>query len=167
MLKLKNVLVPTDFSSNSVAAMEFACFLAQNKNITLHILYVIESARVNFKVSKIQGKEKFEQSKLLAAEEEMRRFISKISIKDINFLEVIKIGSADEQILKYANESSIDMIIIASHGWTGLSHLITGNVVNKVMRRSEIPIVCIKSNHLAIQEGKGSFKSTFAENWFG
>lgn len=167
MLKLKNILVPTDFSDNSLAALEFACFIAQNNNLILHILYVIESKRYNIKASEVQDKERFLQSKLLAAEEEMRRFISKSSIKNINFLEVLKVGYADEQILKYANESNIDLIIIASHGWTGLSHLITGNVTNKVMRRSEIPIVCIKSNNLIQQKERGHFKSSFAENWFG
>ncbi len=167
MLNFKNILVPTDFSRNSIQALEFAYYLASNNNISLHLLYVLEPSNYSFNLKDMKNKNEIEKSRLKDAEEKMRCFISNISLKGAKIIESICTGKAHEQILGYANNNKIDLIIISSHGWTGLSHLITGNVTNKVMRYSEVPTICIKSNSLVMQKGMNANKSPFAENWIG
>ncbi len=166
MNSFKNILVPTDFSDNSIQALEFACIVARQSNSILHIMHVIEPALQSFRSADGFHQARFDQSRLLDAEEEMRRFLSNISIKDIKIIESINPGKPHEQILQYSYKKNIDLIIIASHGWTGLTHLITGNVANKVMRYSDIPTICIKSNMLMQKENRSN-KSSFAENWVG
>ncbi|HKJ82010.1 MAG TPA: universal stress protein [Ignavibacteriaceae bacterium] len=166
MTNYKNILVPTDFSDNSIQALEFACILGRQSNSTLHVMHVIEPALHSFRSADGFQQERFVQSRQLDAEEEMRRFLSNISIKDIQIIEALNSGKPYEQILQYSHKAKIDLIIIASHGWTGLTHLITGNVANKVMRYSDIPTICIKSNILTEKDNRNR-KSTFAENWVG
>ncbi len=163
----KNILVPTDFSDNSIQALEFACNVARQNKSNLHVMHVIEPAHQNYRSEDDFYQTRYNQSRLLDAEEEMRRFISKISLQGINIVEALHSGKPHEQIIQYSHQENIDLIVIASHGWTGLSHLITGNVANKVMRYADVPTICIKANNLVMQNGTSQFKSTYAENWVG
>lgn len=162
----KNILVPTDFSDNSIQALEFACVLARYSQSVLHVIHIIEPVLQSFRSADGFHQARFEQSRLLDAEEEMRRFLSNISMKDIQIVETLNSGKPHEQILLYTRKTKIDLIVIASHGWTGLTHLITGNVANKVMRYSDIPTICVKANNLMQKEAHYP-KTSFAENWVG
>jgi nucleotide-binding universal stress UspA family protein len=167
MLDYKNILVPTDFSDNSIQALELAQILSKFNNASLHVMYVLEPAHISFGIDESFHKDRHAQSRLLAAEEEMRRFINKTSLKEINIVEIVLLGKPNEQILCYAHQKKIDLIIMASHGWTGLTNLLTGSVTNKVMRYTDIPMICIKANKLVLQKGPDSDKSSCAENWVG
>ncbi|HUX60843.1 MAG TPA: universal stress protein [Ignavibacteriaceae bacterium] len=166
MVEYKNILVPTDFSTNSVQALEFGHMLAKQNNSTLHVLHIIEPVYNQNQILDDFNEKRYEQSRYLDAEEELRRFINKISSQGVDIIEVLTPGKPYEQILYYSRKNNVDLIVIASHGWTGLSHLITGNVANKVFRYSEIPTICVKSNTTLLKE-VSSNRSTFAENWVG
>jgi len=167
MVTLTNILVPTDFSENSTQALEFAHYLAMSSKASLHVLHIVEPIITSGLGRENLIKEKFIHFKLLEAEEELRRFINKISPQGIRIIEALKQGKPHEQILQYSTQNHIDLIVIASHGCTGLSHLITGNVANKVIRFSEVPTICIKTNNLVLQKENSVHKNNFAENWFG
>ncbi|MHB1687194.1 MAG: universal stress protein [Ignavibacteriaceae bacterium] len=166
MVDYKNILVPTDFSANSVEALEFGHLLAKQNKAILHVLHIIEPVYNPNQILDDFNEKRFEQSRYLDAEEELRRFINKVSSQGVDIIEALNSGKPYEQILNYSRKNRIDLIVIASHGWTGLSHLITGNVANKVLRYSEIPTVCVKSNTI-FQKDSVSHRSTFAENWVG
>ena len=167
MLNFKNILVPTDFSENSIQALEFAHFLAKQSNAILHVLHVIEPAYHSEPSNENLNEQNYERTRILDAEEELRRFINKISPQGVDIVEALNPGKPHEQILNYSLHKHIDLIVISSHGWTGLSHLITGNVANKILRYSEIPTICVKSNNLVYQKGSSALRTTFAENWVG
>lgn len=167
MISLKNILVPTDFSENSFPAFEFAHYLAKQCNAVLHVLHVYEPI-ISIKYNDNELLEhKFEKTRYLNAEEELRRFINRISLQGVKIVEAMHAGKPPEQILEYSHSEHIDLVIIASHGWTGLSHLITGNVANKVLRYSQIPTICIKSGKLASIKDIHENSSSYAEYWFG
>ncbi len=167
MVNFTNILVPTDFSENSLQALEFAHYLAKQSKAKLHVLHVVEPSPHSENSQNRFSEERFEKSRLLDAEEDLRRFVNKISPQGITIIEALHPGKAYEQVLNYSRKNRIDLIVISSHGWTGLSHLITGNVTNKIMRYSDIPTICIKSNTLVSQKEIPSVKNTFAENWVG
>ena len=166
MVSFKNILVPTDFSANSLQALEFGHTLAQQKQSILHVLHIIEPVYNQNSLLDNFDEKQFQKSRILDAEEELRRFVNKISCQGVEIIEALHPGIPDEQILRYSKKNDIDLIIIASHGWTGLSHLITGNVANKVLRYSEVPTICIKAN-IPLQKENRSLRNTFAENWVG
>jgi len=167
MLNFKNILVPTDFSENSTHALEFAHYLAKQSNSALHVLHIIEPINRSKPFNDNFTELRFERSRFLEAEEELRRFVNKISLQGVQIIEALDPGKPHEQILSYSRHHKIDLIVIASHGWTGLTNMTTGSVANKILRTSEIPTILVKSNALVMQKGIQNTKSTFAENWVG
>ena len=167
MTNFSNILVPTDFSDNSLQALDFALNMANSSKAVLHIIHVVEPILNTEKYWGRNNKEGFEKTRELNAEEDLRRFINRISPKGIKIIEVLKSGKPHEQVLKYSKDNNIDLIIVASHGWTGFSHMITGNVTDKIFRFSEIPIICVKSNNLVLQNDALTANGDYAENWVG
>lgn len=167
MLNFKNILVPTDFSMNSVQALQFGQYFAKQSRAYLHVLHIMSPLMKRYTDRAGDEFYRSEQSKLLDAEEELRRFINKVSFSSVEVVEAIRTGKPFEQIMSYAKDNQIDLIVIASHGWTGLSHLITGSVADKVLRNSDIPTICVKSNIPLLEKDKAAFRNPFAENWVG
>jgi nucleotide-binding universal stress UspA family protein len=167
MMNFTNILVPTDFSDNSLQALEFAHSLAKFTKATLHVIHIVEPILNTEKYWTRDNKEGFEKTRELNAEEDLRRFINRISPQGVRIIEALKSGRPHEQVLKYSQKNNIDLIVIASHGWTGLSHMITGNVTNKIFRYSEIPTICVKANNLVFQKDALAARGDFAENWVG
>ncbi len=167
MLNFQNILVPTDFSANSVQALQFGQYFAKQSRAYLHVLHIMSPLLQKGRYNETPDIKISEHAKLLEAEEELRRFINKVSCYNVDLVEAIRTGKPFEQIMSYSKDNQIDLIVIATHGWTGLSHLITGSVADKVMRNSDIPTICVKSNITLLEKDKGAFKNPFAENWVG
>ena len=167
MTNFTNILVPTDFSDNSLQALEFAHSLAKYSKAVLHVIHIVEPILNTEKYGSRDNKEGFEKTRELNAEEDLRRFVNRISPQGVHIIEALKSGKPHEQILKYSNKNHMDLIVIASHGWTGLSHMITGSVTNKVFRYTAIPTICFKSNNFVFQKGNLTAKGDFADNWVG
>lgn len=165
MDSFKNILIPTDFSKNSSLAYEFSLNFAKKNFSILHVLHVVEPLFHAFLNESPDDSQNFERDRILNAEEEMERFINKYSNAEIELKRILKKGKAHDEILKYSKSSGIDLIIIATHGWTNLSHLLAGNVTKKVLKFSEVPVICIKTNVYPSSEVLP--QENFAENWVG
>ncbi len=167
MLGINNILVPTDFSDNSVQAFDFGLSLASQNSATLHLLHVVvpdvlESFKLNLETSDDNL-----HSKIMEAEEELRRFIAKIPPCDVKIIESLRVGDPVEQIIEYSKNKNVDMISIASHGWSNFSHLPTGSITNKILSYSEIQVICIKTGKVQPKVSRPRIRSSWAENWVG
>jgi nucleotide-binding universal stress UspA family protein len=162
----KNILTPTDFSRNSADAYEFALNFAKRYSAKLHILHVLEPIMHNNEGSNYHDKINFERDRIFNAEEELERFINKFSNAHVEICRIVLQGNAHEEIIKYAKNENVDLIFIATHGKTNLYHLVAGNVTKKVLRFSETPVVCIKTN-ISTLPSKTGVKENHAENWVG
>jgi universal stress protein A len=164
MNSFKSILVPTDFSRNSSLAYEFSLNFINKTSSALHIIHIVEPMFHNQLSSSI-AQAGFDRDRILEAEEDMERFINTYYNAGIEVHRIIRAGKPHEEILKYAKSSPIDMIIIATHGWTNLSHVLAGNVTKKILQFSEVPVVCIKSN---VYQTPATFQQeSLAENWMG
>jgi len=164
MISFKKILVPTDFSANSLQAYEFVQQFTKTENPEVHILHVVESVSGS---SGIFDENTIDHDRILGAEEDLERFINKISNSDMNIKRAVKIGKPCEQIIKYANGNHVDIIVIASHGWSNLFHLTTGSVTNNVLRYAEVPVICVKTNTGFVKKEAAVNRSILAENWVG
>jgi nucleotide-binding universal stress UspA family protein len=162
MLKLKNILIPIDFSENSINTFYLACSLAKPSNGLLHLLHVIKPNNNSDAV--VEGK--LNRLKIKNAKEELDKFINEIPHPAINITEKIRIGEPEKEILDYACENNVDLIIINSHGWTGKLNEMMGTVANNVFQYSPIPILCLKNFAANPVKDFSIFHST-AENWVG
>ncbi|MFW6129420.1 MAG: universal stress protein [Candidatus Aminicenantaceae bacterium] len=146
MLPINKILWPTDFSEPSYNALKSAVEMAEKFGSTLYLVHVIAPipavagpmGPAGFDVSLYQEELKKSASKKLKQISE-NKVPEKIKIQTI-----IKHGEAATEINRAAKEENIDLIVIATHGETGLGHLIFGSVAEKVVRNASSPVLTIR-----------------------
>ena len=146
-MNIKRILVPYDFSECSSAALEYAGRLAIDSDARLYIVHVDEllDARISA-IPAVDWPGVYESSW-----EKRRRAVNRqlAKIVPLNAPVVYEhhclMGSPADEILAFAERVHIDLIVMGSHGRTGLSRLITGSVAEKVMRGSKCPVLIVKS----------------------
>lgn len=153
MIKVKNVLVPIDFSANSNKAFGVGHCLAKLNDANLHLIHVIDPSYYKLRPKNISDIGFINKIRLENAKEELRKFKLEIPHSDIEIFEVLVEGIPHKEILKYAKQHNIDMIVITSHGWTNLPRMLMGKTANKIMRQSDIQVICIKSNLSVVKDG--------------
>mgnify|MGYP005862450525 CR=1 FL=1 len=144
-MKIKKVLCPTDFSDYSYEALEYAKELVKTYNAKLYVIHVIfEPAEfTGFYVPHISF-DKIKTDIEIGAKKYMDE-LKATKLKDIENVETMIIfGIPDEEIVKYANDKEIDLIVIGSAGKKGLEKFVFGSTAEKVVKKSPCPVMCIK-----------------------
>lgn len=143
MFKIKNILLPTDFSKTSLTASEYAVNLAKQYNAKLHILHVLEKTPPILAIRSLDlSREKIIESIDADAQLRLDECINKIQKnEDLEIISAIRKGIDYEEIIKYSKEKKVDVIVIATHGRTGILHTLLGSVAEKVIRYSKIPVL--------------------------
>jgi nucleotide-binding universal stress UspA family protein len=148
MLPIKNILCPTDFSDPSYEALKIADELAAYFGATLHVVNVVplvpiveapigvESA--SFNVASYQQELEGQAQKSLKSLTEQ-----KIS-KGVNIVTEVLIGNAAGEVMRYAGEKAVDMIVIATHGLSGWRRFISGSTTEQIVRQSSCPVLTIR-----------------------
>lgn len=164
MIQAKNILVPIDFSTSSNQVFELGHCLAKHNGAHLHLIHIIDSAFYKEQRPKISDQEFIHKIRYENAKEEIRKFKYELPHSEVEISEVLIEGIPHKEILSYARKNGIDLIVIASHGWTNLSHLVMGNIAEKIMKQADVPVICVKSN-LSIVKTRVMRKPAFAENY--
>jgi type II secretory ATPase GspE/PulE/Tfp pilus assembly ATPase PilB-like protein/nucleotide-binding universal stress UspA family protein len=125
----KNILVPTDFSTNSVQALHYACDLAREAASTLHLVHV--------------GKNQLDSRAKETALNRIANSIDAESELEIRTLHKVLYGAPPDAIAKYARENEIDLVVMGTQGRTGLAHLAMGSVAEGVLRKAPCPVTVI------------------------
>lgn len=150
MYSIKNILVPTDFSEYSAAAIPFAESLGVQKKATIHMLHVIADVSVGLvsDVAPFAGLGRpagaAPSTREVAMREELNRFVSE-HVDEYTYIEqAIVTGQPEKEILRYVRDHHIDLIIMATHGRTGLAHILIGSIAEKIVRHSPVPVLTVK-----------------------
>jgi universal stress protein A len=141
MLKIRRILCPTDFSDLCAPAVHLAASLARDHAAELTLLHVIhlppasyaEWGVVHSPIAPIRG-ELMDNLKRLAPKDGAVKC----------FFEIVD-GFPGEEIVRIAKEIGADMIVLGTHGRTGLNRLLTGSVAEEVMRRSPCPVLTLRA----------------------
>jgi nucleotide-binding universal stress UspA family protein len=140
MLPIRTVLHPTDFSDSAKPAFELACALARDYRATLVLIHVIPPTRVfapdGIAVPFPVEEEEYEAQTRLAR---LRPLDPDVAV-DHRVLE----GDPTEQILKVAADEKADVIVMGTHGTTGLTRLLVGSVAENVMRKAPCPVLTVR-----------------------
>lgn len=145
MLPVKLVLAPTDFSEVSVETVARARELAEHFGAELLVLHVIppiptlpSDPHYNFEVPAYQE----------ALRENARRQIQEAApdpvASGLKSQTLVSYGDPAKEIVRIAEEQSVDMIVIATHGLTGWQHLVFGSVAEKVVRTAKCPVLTVR-----------------------
>jgi len=145
-MKIKSILLPTDFSDGSLYALSYAVEMAKandSKLYLLHVLYDIASASglyIPHTSVDVMYREMEESAK-----KELERFgwQQREGLKNVEY-SVIR-GLPYEEILKFAKEKNIDLIVIGTHGKTGIDRVIFGSTAQRVVRHSTCPVLTVKA----------------------
>jgi universal stress protein A len=148
MFAPKKILVPTDFSKFSDEALKQAYDIAKQhkaKIYLLHVIEVVQTCSVDYCLDDATVKMLDEKS-LDFSEKMLQKQIKKVlKSKDVEVVSDVKKGTPYEEILKEQQSKKMDLIVIASHGRTGLlSHLI-GSVAEKVARGAKCPVMLVRN----------------------
>jgi universal stress protein A len=145
MLNIKNIIVPTDFSKLSLSAFEYAKDLAETTDATIHLIYVLEKTPPFLAVHSLDISE--DQVLQLMEEEANRQLSDKAQIfreeTNAKIIEIIRKGVDYEEIVNYSKEVGNAMIVIATHGRTGILHTLLGSVAEKVISYAKCPVLVI------------------------
>ena len=143
-MNVKRILFPTDFSHYNDAALEYASTLAAEAGATLYIVHVDE----RYDVSAAMGEAGYVYPLAFDSDDrsEVRDRLSRVvpTISSVRYEHHYLQGSPLVEIVKFANHERIELIVMASHGRTGLSRLVMGSIAEGVMRRAPCPVLVVK-----------------------
>ena len=145
MKKISTVLVAVDFSDSSDNAFQMALSLAESFSARLLVLHVINEPvdLRGFYVPHISF-EKLEEEIQEGAQKMMESFCRQNIHEFENYESLIVPGLPYEQIIGQAEEKSADLIVLGTHGRTGLDHVLFGSTAEKVVRKSKLPVLTVR-----------------------
>ena len=163
------ILYPTDGSSGSDAAAEHVREIASAFDATVHVLYVVDARHVGFGMSgdhhsedgpglsgahivgdepgmigeRLDAKETTE-----ALAEQGREFVDRTAatFEGIDTRSEVVTGNPHTKILEYTDENDIDLVVMGTHGRTGVDRYLLGSVTEKVVRMSDVPVVTVRGD---------------------
>ena len=140
-LEVKRILFPTDFSPYSEKGLPFARSLAKEFNATLVVFHATEVPVV---LPEVMADAAIQLGPQL--EDESRELVQKMcaDITDVKVEGEVRTGFAHREICAYAAESGVDLIVIPTHGRSGLGHVLFGSVAEKVVRVARCPVLTIR-----------------------
>ena len=144
MNEIKKILVPVDFSENSVKILQSAVAFAGRLQATLDVVFVVQSFEdySGFFVPHMPIAQ-FEEEMIQGAEKKMESYIEEnVKRGDVNEAKVLS-GDVAEEIISYAKEQGVDMIIMGTHGYKGLEKVLFGSVAEKVVKTAPCPVLTI------------------------
>ncbi len=143
MYKIRRILITTDFSEYAACALDYALSLADAHDADLHILHVVEHKHTKAKKG---AKQRKASTKTLEenARRKMNKFVAERIEPTVAVRPIVLAGHPASEIVRYARSHSIDVIVIATHGRTGLAHAFLGSIAEKVVRYSPVPVLAVK-----------------------
>ncbi len=147
MLSFKKILCPVDFSDLSLNAMRVALELASQHQAELHLLYVFagyDAIALNPETAMIPMPRWLTDLRKIAQEKLAALPGADFKQSGPAIVRAMSDGTPIYEILQYAQHQNIDLIVISTHGRTGLKHLVIGSVAENIVRSSSCPVLTIR-----------------------
>ena len=144
-VRVRRIVCAVDFSEFSDYALTYATEFANVFGAELHLIHVLELpfmptyAMAGLPELSVPTDQLEEQ-----ARQHMDELTKKTQAEHANVTGVVRIGSAFLEIIRYAQELSADLVVVGTHGRTGLTHMIIGSVAEKVVRKAPCPVLSVK-----------------------
>lgn len=145
-LQIKNILVPIDFSEYSKSSLKYSCDFAKLFNAKLFLIHVIEPVIYppDFSMGQISipsiNNEVNERAK-----QELDNLCEACIEPEVEVTTIIKSGKPFYEIIETAEEIDADLIIIATHGHSGVEHILFGSTAEKVVRKAPCPVLTTRT----------------------
>ena len=146
MIDLQRILVPTDFSKSSENALRYAVAFVEKFGAQLYLLHVVQDLTwfipeaILVAPASIPPAEQFHT----AARTALDRVLAGITSPGIKTQADVRQGSPFQAIVEFAREQNIDLIVMGTHGHTGLAHILLGSTAERVVRRAPCPVLTVR-----------------------
>ncbi len=155
MEKISKILAPTDFSELSRAGVRYALELAKVVKAEVTVYHVVSQGEL------MQYYNELPVRPLMHPVDTYQKAISRFMkthfadlTADVKIHEKVEMGIAEKNIVNLAEEKGMDLIVIYTHGRTGVSHMLVGSVTEKVVRLARCPVLSIPSHTKEEAKGK-------------
>ncbi len=142
MIKIKTVLCPIDYSKGSLAALEYAIHFALKESAGLCLLHVID-------IRYLEGYTPLEVANpdsetINRLKEELNEYVPADVREKVDVEGFVTVGIPVLEIINIAKEKKADVVVMGTHGRTGIAHTIMGSVAENVVRRSPCPVLTVR-----------------------
>jgi len=142
---VNRILVPIDFSVHSKNALKYAVPLAEHVDAELHLVYVVEPsiypADLGFGQVVLPGTE--DEMRQRGAEE-LEELIGEEIGDRVMATYAVRTGNPHQEILAEADDKAVDLIVVATHGHSGVEHLLFGSTAERIVRKARCPVLTIR-----------------------
>ena len=147
MFRVAKILCPVDFSKPSEAALAHAEEVARRFDAELVLLHVVEPMLypVAYGLPPV-APVNYEETAKSAAESALAPLIGPLVKRGVRARTLVDSGTASMRICDLAKEEGFDLIVLATHGYTGLKHVLLGSTAERVVRHSSCPVLTVKAS---------------------
>jgi universal stress protein A len=149
---ITKILVPVDFSPHAERAFGYATTLAQRFGATLGLLHVVENPFVTGAWTAevyVPNVAELLEGLIANAEQQLARLKKSAATVGVVANATVMTGRPAQAIVEHAQEGSFDLVVMGTHGRTGLSHVLIGSVAERVMRKAPCPVLTVHAGEVA------------------
>jgi nucleotide-binding universal stress UspA family protein len=145
MIKLKRILVPTDFSDGARHALTYGVSFAREYEAELTLLHVVETLTVGYAsdLFPVPMAEVFQEVSAYARAE-IAKLAAEVREKGVTVHERVVQGKPSAEIIRIASEETIDMIVLGTHGKGVLDQALFGSTTERVVRKAPCPVLTVR-----------------------
>lgn len=144
MLPIRKILCPTDFSEPSLKGVATAEELARHFGAELVLITVVTPIHPAVAAESAgYMRDEFEKEMMRHATESLKQIVAEKIGADVGKRQFVAYGSAADEIVALAQKEGVDLLVIATHGWTGWRRFVFGSVAEKVIRTATCPVLTV------------------------
>ncbi len=146
MIDLHRILVPTDFSQHSHNALNYAAAFAEKFGAELYLLHVVQDLALFIPeaVSVVPPAMPPIEQMTAAVREALERVVRENDLGRLTVHCEVREGTPFYEIVQFAKEANIDLVIMGTHGRSGLAHVLLGSVTERVVRKAPCPVLTVR-----------------------
>ena len=141
MATIKRILVPTDLSQLSQVAFDYAATFAKHHRATIYLVHVMEPAPAMVPTALGISTDAFEKRMVKEASAALDRLAQRFGK---NVKPVLRRGNVAQELLKAAKSTKANLIVMSTHGRSGIGHVLVGSVAEKIVRQARCPVLTVK-----------------------
>jgi nucleotide-binding universal stress UspA family protein len=144
MSRFHTILAAVDFSQTSDDAIAAACDLCRTNNAQLHVVHVVPEVQIPYAIEPVViDITAFLRQSIEAARQQLAALVSRHPIDQARLTTAILEGAAAREIVRYADEHGIDLIVLGAHGHGFLDRLLIGSVAERVVRHAPCAVLLV------------------------
>ena len=144
MVNIKNILCPIDYSVYSEMALKYAIEFAEKYQAKLYLVHVLDIRVYDINDPDLYNVNIVDEETINKLRERLLKCVNEDTKSKISVEAIIIQGVPFAEIISTAKERKIDLIVLGTHGRTGLSHALMGSVAEKVVRKAPCPVLTIR-----------------------